>query len=468
MQTIKTGVVIALLIAVCYGAFVALNAPEADIPDSIQEWANSQDLETLDVDMGFDLGSAQSVSPDSLLGDFALPNNPTPNTPTAEGMPDSTASLPAVNFPDPNSTGGFLGGFEPSLPEFPSTPDLPQGLAGTAPAGNDLSFGAGLPPFAADGPSVPFHANGPTTPPLGDLVSAPLSSASSGASGSSFDLPPAEFEAIGAAGSASARLATDGLPVFGAEAGKSSSEASSTKQPALPELPFAIAREQALMKANSGQLKEALTLLTPFYNSPEIGFEEHKDLLEILDALSREVIYSPRHLLEASYTTGPNETVASVAEKHRITPELLTAINGLGSTNALAPGTPLKMITGPFRAQVHLGRGELTLFVGELYAGRFPIEINNDPIPQPGVYEVNDRRRDRTYIAAGGAVIQANEARNPFGGYWLSLGGNLSIHGSPKVDSPELQKAGCISLAPLDAANVYDILVKQSQVEIVR
>lgn len=35
MQTIKTGVVVALLLAVCYGAFVALNAPEPNLPDEL-------------------------------------------------------------------------------------------------------------------------------------------------------------------------------------------------------------------------------------------------------------------------------------------------------------------------------------------------------------------------------------------------------------------------------------------------
>ena len=35
MQTIKTGVVVALLLAVCYGAFVALNAPEPALPDEL-------------------------------------------------------------------------------------------------------------------------------------------------------------------------------------------------------------------------------------------------------------------------------------------------------------------------------------------------------------------------------------------------------------------------------------------------
>ncbi len=465
MQTIKTGVVIALLIAVCYGAFVALNAPEADIPDSIQEWANSQDLETLsvDVDMGFDLGSAQSVSPDSLLGDFAFPSDESTQTTSA-----SMASLPTVSLPNANSPSGLTGGLEPSLPEFPSTSDLPQAVGGNSPAVTAVTFGGDLPPFPGDGPSVPFNVSGATAPPLGDLISTSLPATGGGVAAPRPDLPSADFGSVNLPHGTSEGLAALGLPPLGGEVDKSNSEANPARQPALPELPFAIAREQGLMKANAGQLKEALTLLSPFYNSPEIGFEEHKDLLEILDALSREVIYSARHMLEASYTTGPNETVDSVAEKHKITPELLAAINGLGNTKALAPATTLKMITGPFRAQVHLGRGELTLFVGELYAGRFPIEINNDPTPQPGVYEVNDRRRDRTYIAAGGAVIQADEDKNPFGGYWISLGGNLSIHGSPKVDAPELQKAGCISLAPLDAANVYNILIKHSQVEIVR
>ena len=41
MQTIKTFVVVGLLLAVCYGAFVALNAPEVNIPEELEQWAQS-------------------------------------------------------------------------------------------------------------------------------------------------------------------------------------------------------------------------------------------------------------------------------------------------------------------------------------------------------------------------------------------------------------------------------------------
>ena len=49
---------------------------------------------------------------------------------------------------------------------------------------------------------------------------------------------------------------------------------------------------------------------------------------------------------------------------------------------------------------------------------------------------------------------------------WMSLGGELSIHGSPLV--PTNQTLGCISLSPQDARDVYGILTVRSEVTIRR
>lgn len=69
-----------------------------------------------------------------------------------------------------------------------------------------------------------------------------------------------------------------------------------------------------------------------------------------------------------------------------------------------------------------IGRQELTVFLGELYAGRFPVSFGKDPSPVEGTFEIVDRRRDRTYYGTGGKVIPAGDPRNPYGGYWLNLG----------------------------------------------
>jgi lipoprotein-anchoring transpeptidase ErfK/SrfK len=446
MQTIKTGVVIVLLIAVCYGAFVALNAPEADIPDELKQWANSADIEGLlniemptEGNLTYDLSAAQpmeSAPSNATLDSYAL-DATTSNLPALP--PVSTSANPSEPATPRNLT---------EMPTFPETPpsfasepatqpDTPTPLPATAPV--------------LDGPAVPFTTAELPLPEktFGEFVS------TRNAETPVLNEVPADW---------SSSLGVSLIPTEESTADAVSPGSNSEK--ALPVVPFEIAREQALAKANAGAMREALEMLSAYYESLELGHSAHSDLVDILDALSREAIYSNRHLIQAAYTVKANDTLESVAQAHQITPELLAAINGMGDAKALIAGSQLKVIPGPFHATISVTRGELTLFLGKLYAGRFPISIGEESPPTEGVFAVTDRRRDRTYYGPGGIVIKAGEPENPFGGYWLNLGNNICIHGSPEMARSDLKNAGCISLAPLDAADVYNILTTHSQVEI--
>ncbi len=50
----------------------------------------------------------------------------------------------------------------------------------------------------------------------------------------------------------------------------------------------------------------------------------------------------------------------------------------------------------------------------------------------------------------------------------MHLGNNVCIHGSPETSTPESEAAGCISLAPLDAKEVYTLLTQGSEIVIKR
>lgn len=467
MQTIKTGVVVALLLAVCYGAFVALNAPEPNLPDELLSEFNWSPEDA-------DLGSLTSVEM-PVSAPMAVQPAPENEQSNSNGLPAFDAShlnLPSLpplsNNVAPNSlpshgSGGYVTGEDafvspadengnlPPLP-FASTPVPP--VTGT-PAGGGGSEGP-VATAAADGPAVSLAA--------GTLAAG---------AGLTNSLPAPPTASI-PAGQLVSQSRTSGLganpdgqlPLLSTPANNAGSGGNEKQEQ--PSLPFPAAREQALELASNGKLHEALLTLSRYYDSPELNAEQHSDMIDLLDALSREVIYSPRHLAQEAYTATASDTVESLARRHQITPELLNAINGLGNSKVLLNGSQVKVLTGPFRAQVSLSRHELTVFMGELYAGRFPVSFGTDPTPVEGAYEVIDRRRDRTYYGTGGKVIGASDNRNPYGGYWINLGQDLCIHGTPEMASDDMEGAGCISLAPLDAADVYNILAQSSQVTIVR
>jgi hypothetical protein len=168
-------------------------------------------------------------------------------------------------------------------------------------------------------------------------------------------------------------------------------------------------------------------------------------------------------MLQSPYVVRGRETLFDVAERLRVPAELLATINGVSDPRILLPGTELKVVPGPMRAEIALERGELTLFVGELYAGRFPISLGNEP-PQPGEFSVQNKALDRTYVGPDGRTIPANDPANPYGQCWIDLGASACIHGSSLSAAPGTQSLGCISLSPQDARDVYAMLVPGSTV----
>lgn len=209
-----------------------------------------------------------------------------------------------------------------------------------------------------------------------------------------------------------------------------------------------------------------MATLSVFYNAPELTTEQRQDLLDLLDALSREVVFSRSHLLDMAYVVAPGETLEQVAKRYDLPTEILARINALDSTTPLRSGEKLKVVPGPFRAEVDLEKNELTLFLGDLYAGRYPVTFGAEPTPQPGVFQVVGKQKNKSYYG-NGVQIPANDPRNPFGGYWIDLGQELCIHGSPNA-GPTDSKLGCISLAALDANDVFGMLGHGSQVTIRR
>ena len=105
----------------------------------------------------------------------------------------------------------------------------------------------------------------------------------------------------------------------------------------------------------------------------------------------------------------------------------------------------------------------MTLFLNDLYAGRFPIEVGNDPAPKTGTFLVQDKQTERTFY---GAMIPPDNPNNPYGRVWIDLGEQLCIHGSPNPTRATDQ--GCISLPGDFADDLYGILSQGSSITIRR
>lgn len=481
METIKTAVVVTCLLGVLYGVYTILNKPEQTPPPEVAaawdagEFGGELEIEIDPPDYGedpsFGMGSMDETgadtqgaagmpgpsfgvdtfggaSPglgsdpgvDSVPGPPAIepapPIEPYGTNPSADS-PGATSAAPdnTLSGAEPLSTPPDLGDSSP--PNFGNPPDLSQ--PGVPPLAPDPELGAApMLPSDPELPSTtpPADTLGQSTPPVPPVP--PLNPAPG------INTPP-------------------GDPITnGTVAGQDPTTAGAPTEDAIR--PFERARRSALAQIDEGQLREALFTLSLFYDDPQLNDTEHRQLLELLDPLAGRVIYSREHLLTSAHVTQQGETLKSIAAKYQVPEKLLVNINGLQRPELLTSGTELKVVPGPFRATVDLQRGEMTLFLRRLYAGRFPISVGNDPTPKIGEFQVKEKKEGQTYYSPAGAVA-ANDPRNPYGGHWIDLG-NMSVHGSPQATTAASN--GCISLAPGDASDIYHILSVGSKISVIR
>ncbi|MCC6510674.1 MAG: L,D-transpeptidase family protein [Pirellulaceae bacterium] len=487
MQTIKTAVVVVLLLGVCYGAYVALNAPEPTLPPGLAEWnENEMGLSVEDGAMveippltqsnpngGLDSLAPPSIVPPPPANDFASTTLGTlPETPGTSSPPNlSLPGAPNAKAEDPNDPNSKLSsGLGNDIPKIPDLELPPEQEGNTVPIPGVLMSenkapAASMPPLPGFSGDIPVTTSGPSASGLPGMPELPgaqdLSGTLSGSLAAQGSNSPGAGDAFPSVG-----LLPPGAATPGSSAG-SSGTAGASAAPKTGQT-YAAARTESLKMANDGKLREALAKMSPYFNHIEMTREEHLDLIDLLDALAGEVIYSKRHLLESRFVVAPGDTLESIANKYRISPEALASINRMGDSRVVLAGMEMKVVNGPFRAEVNLTRGELTLFLGELYAGRFPVSVGNQPTPSEGSFTIIERRRDHSYVGTDSKFMAATDPRNPYGGYWMHLGNDVCIHGSAANPVPELENAGCISLAPLDAREVYTLLTQGSAITIKR
>ncbi len=453
MQTLKTAAIVVLLMTVMYGAYVSLTTPPEPLPADVQDMLVINEEGMFAIDAGL---------PES-LGELELNNgSPEGNWNENSGALDNPAEslgLASMSLPERSGTS------QPGSTEAPSFPtdgvfaDLGDSQSGVSTTLSDVDS-----PSAAsmDIPAVNATVTPRSYPQTNDTFELPdpndVTSSFDSSQGGSVSLPQTDLAlASGTSDSSYDAPPSSGVSPISALDGSDSGGLN---------VGLANAIRTADKQFADDKRKDALATLSLFYNTPNLSGEQRSELLSRLDPLAREVIYSTRHLLEQPHRVGQNETLMEIAARYEVPWQLLANINQIKDPVTVLPGTELKVVRGPFRADINLTLKELTLFLGDLYAGRFPIGIGPDPTPKPGTFAVQDKQTERTYYDAAGSPVPPGSPDNPYGEIWIDLGGQLCIHGSPSTTSPT--EKGCISLAADYADDLYGILSQGSSVTIRR
>ncbi len=460
MDTLKTAVVVVLLLAVLYGVYVVLNKPEP-LPQDLS-WGGSQHDPALQIELGTPQApldnpyqssalSGSSTTPTQLpLSGTTEPAYPSPLTATSDqnsseqsALPSPSIAAPAIPTPTTIAAPDLLRATDADMESSASsayplpteTASLPAASETTQESPANLATQTSYDTAANVSDSeVPRERAGEfrTTPAAVEPEPSPV------------DSLPSTSEST----QANVNDFADKTPTSGG---------SSSFDTVMPAVHQSIER---------GAWREALLQLSPMHNDPGLSRDQRQQVFDLLDPLAGKVVYSTEHLIEAAYLPQADETLTSIAERHEVPWQLLANINGIDNPATPLAGRQLKVVRGPFRAEVSLSQNELTLFADKLYAGRFAITVGADPAPQPGEYRVQDKQPGRTYYAGDGQTVSIDDPSNPYGRVWIDLGGSLCIHGSSPNASTS--RPGCIALNETDASDIYSILSQGSSVTIRR
>lgn len=236
--------------------------------------------------------------------------------------------------------------------------------------------------------------------------------------------------------------------------------------------PFDAAWAEVVRNLESNDLATALFTLTPLVDNPDLNSQQAAQVRTLADQLAGTVIYSREYPLEASYVVSQGETLEMIAQRYKVSAEFLARVNGIASTNRttngeplymFSPGTSLKVVTGPFTAQLNRDRGEMVIYLQRYYAGRFAISLGPDAPATTGMHRVTEMQPGRAFFAQGHEV-PASDPRNPYGRHWIGLGGSVGIHGMPLTESN--LSGGSIAMTPADVADAYILFTRDTRVTV--
>ncbi len=423
MNSLKNTVVIVLLLGVSYGVFQLVNSPKPNVakeeePDEISIVDESGDdgiSESNSMPMEQTLPNSQQAPPLVQQDEFPQQLNPPPAAPNQ--FP------PVLNSDIDNGNGAEL-------------PGSPMELSRS---GSDFR-----------GPLD--NAKPANTIPAGQQFEDPNNLVDVG----QLNTPPVRESNTNLLGNHS----TDQNENFNQLNGNMSFE-----QPKTTAVGLEQAYTQATSFINQGNMSAALKTLSAFYHA-DMSEAKRQELLTWLDSLAGKVIYSPEHLLDSNpYIVREGDSIRSIAQSWNVPAMLVYKINETTLRQGqFESGLELKQLKGPFRAEVNLSKNEMTMFLGDLYAGRFALDFGNDVAISEGEYRVQTKSEEgQLYRDAQGNAINPATAENPYGKYWMDLGGGICIHSRATND-----QRGCIRVGQNQVGDVFTILSPNSPVKIVR
>jgi len=226
---------------------------------------------------------------------------------------------------------------------------------------------------------------------------------------------------------------------------------------------------------------------------PDTPTAQAADLRRIITRLNDDILFSPRlHANETRtrvHTVQSGEVLSTINRKEGtdVGYGLMAHVNRMSNPNKIRLGQPLKIVQGPFHAEVIKSAYRMDIYSGPAdqpdqwqYVRSFKVglgENNGTPVGEFVIKKDSKLENPAWVNPRTGERFSADDPENPIGEYWMGLKGigaseiheSYGIHGT--IDPESIggsQSMGCVRLADDDVAFVYNLLVEEkSRVRIV-
>jgi LysM repeat protein len=294
------------------------------------------------------------------------------------------------------------------------------------------------------------------------------------------DVDRFETDAIGDESTAASPMAsiTTNLPasISGRRAGASTPLPSKPMTETPPEME---AGRIALARGDLNTAQAALSEALQGNLSPADRAFACRELERISDALLFSRAMNTEGSLTRVHTVAGGENLHMIAQRYKITADLLASINGLADPNRLCVGAKLKVIQGPFNAVIYKSAHRMEIYLGDVFVRSFRVGLGTNGGTPLGTWTVMNKLKNPEWTdPTAGQRYLADDPDNPIGERWIGLHGidgqcvgrvGFGIHGTIEPKSiGENMSMGCIRLVPKDIAAVYDLLVNEYSRVVIR
>lgn len=239
----------------------------------------------------------------------------------------------------------------------------------------------------------------------------------------------------------------------------------------------------AQAKIDAGGLLEARDQLNSALQSGDVNESQAASVKATMSQISQTIVFGHQRFSDdpygGVYVVQSGDNLARIALAHDCTWELIGRINGIDPKH-LRAGATIKVIQGPFFAVVNKHKFTMDVYLGGLpgekssmYVTTYRVGLGRDDSTPTGIWMVEPHRKLKHptyYSPRGEGVINADDPKNPLGGYWIGLTGtdgqavgklSYGIHGTNDPDSIGKQSSlGCIRMSADDIAVVFDLMVE--------